>query len=82
MKTNFRENLKAFQKEYDEIRAMVVQILGEEKADIWMKTSNLNFGGTSPTTLMLCGRAHKVREFVEAALNDKLIADGKRSGAV
>ncbi len=76
------EGLKNLQTEYNEIRAMVVQILGERKADFWMKTDNLNLGGCSPTILIIRGRGHKVREFVESALNDKLVSEGKRSGAV
>ena len=77
-----KKGLNNLQKEYDEIREMVVTILGKDKADLWMKFENLNFGGTSPATLILMGRGHKVREFVEASLHEKLVAEGKRSGAV
>ena len=39
----------------------------KEKAELWYKTDNGNFGGVSPELLVNRGRAHKVLKFIEAA---------------
>ncbi len=38
------------------------------KMEMWLKTPNLNFGGASPLQIINKGRAHKVQEFINAAI--------------
>lgn len=42
----------------------------EVKANLWMKTENLNFGGFSPDRLIKLGKVGKVYQFVKAARED------------
>lgn len=68
MKRRIAKNLvERISKELAEIEAMVVPILGEQKAKVWMKTPNLNFGGFSPEALVAANRGHKVVEFIKAS---------------
>ena len=39
----------------------------KEKTLFWLNTGNPNFGGTSPKTLIVHGRYHKVLKFIFAA---------------
>lgn len=39
-----------------------------DKMVCWLSTPNLNFGGASPVQLINKGRAHKVQEFINAAI--------------
>lgn len=74
--------IERINKELKEIEEMVATLLGPEKARVWMKVGNLNLGGSSPEQLIAANRGHKVREFVQSAIDEKLTAEGKRSGAV
>lgn len=38
-----------------------------EKASFWIKTPNMNFGGSSPRSLILRGRYKRVLQFIQAA---------------
>lgn len=39
------------------------------KTSDWFTTKNLNFGGSSPLSMILMGRTKRLREFIENALN-------------
>lgn len=39
----------------------------EEKSRFWMEVPNPNFGGVAPIDLIILGRGHKVRAFIESA---------------
>ena len=39
-----------------------------EKVALWFRLDNLNFGGVSPDFLIQCGRAKKLAQFINAAL--------------
>lgn len=68
MKRRVAKNLvERISKELAEIEAMVVPILGEQKAKVWMKIPNLNLGGFSPEALVAANRGHKVVEFIKAS---------------
>lgn len=68
MKRRVAKNLvERISKELAEIEAMVVPILGEQKAKVWMKVPNLNLGGSSPEALVAANRGHKVVEFIKAS---------------
>ena len=43
----------------------------DAKAEFWFQTENPNFGGSCPNDLILLGRGHKVKAFVDAALQDQ-----------
>ena len=38
----------------------------EQKAEAWMVTPNMNFGGASPTQLIFGGKGNKVIQFIWA----------------
>ena len=45
----------------------------EEKAKAFMRSKNLNLGGSSPITLIKNGRGHKVLKFVQVAEQENQI---------
>jgi hypothetical protein len=42
----------------------------DEKVDHWLNANNANFGGSSPSWLMLNGRSDKVLLFIKDALDN------------
>jgi hypothetical protein len=42
----------------------------EKKVKAWLNLKNLNFGGFAPIDLIKRGRAHKVLEFINNALDE------------
>ena len=43
-----------------------------EKVALWLGSKNVVFGGIIPLELFLLGRGHKVYEYIDAALDDKI----------
>ena len=41
-----------------------------KKTELWFSTNNLNFGGSSPDTLFAFGRGHKVKQFIDTAVEE------------
>lgn len=50
------------------ILEMVTQMLGgdDAKAMIWLKTPNVDFGGSTPDDLIRNGRGHKVLNYLQS----------------
>lgn len=59
-----------FLQETKEIQDLVEIIFPENKALVWMATPNPNFGNVSPVQMIMNGRGHKVKQFVEDAIHN------------
>jgi hypothetical protein len=44
----------------------------EDKAELWMATENLNFGGIIPDVLVVSGRIHVLETFIKEAEANKV----------
>jgi hypothetical protein len=52
------------------IGKLLLKVFNEEdRARMWLRNGNINFGGAVPLDLINAGRAEKVIEFIQAAIN-------------
>lgn len=65
-----------------EAKSYVIQLLGEEKADLWWSLKNPNLGNLSPNFMVQCGREEKLLQWISYTKTendefDKYVASGK-----